>query len=265
MKRRRPRLGGLEAFGLTLEQLIELGSRPVTFEIHIATPPDVYPSKARLRWLLRESPQRRRALVHAWRVKKYDRLRAEVPFASDAYERIEFNGDPVGMRVTAPAATIGKLSRLQHAQSVQVKGIHGRRARRPRRASEQLYAVKARFVTQVEGQRTGLQEIEDRIIVVMASSRARAELQVRRLCAKDEGVTLLTSGHFRRRVFEKVLDVCEAPDDAFDPAGTEVYYEFAKRRLARRDAWPSRARSEPKPERPDRRPARRRIGSAARR
>lgn len=67
--------------------------------------------------------------------------------------------------------------------------------------------MKARFVTQVEGQRTGLQEIEDRIIVVAASSRAHAERQVRRVCAMDEGVILLTSGYFRRRVFEKVLEV----------------------------------------------------------
>jgi len=245
MKRRGPRIGGLEAFGLTVEQLIELGSRPVTFEIRIAVPPDVYPSKARLRRLLRESPERRRALVHAWRVKEYDRLRGEVRFPTCSYEGLEFNGDPVGMVVTAPAATIPMLVQLKHAESVEVRGIPGRRAQRPRRQREGLYAVKARFVTQVEGQSTGLQEIEDRIVVVVASSRARAERQVGRVCAADQGVILLTSGHFRRRVFEGVLEVCEAPDAEFNPAGTEVYCEYKRRRLAGRGAWrPSGARSE---------------------
>lgn len=237
MKRRGPRFKGLEAFGLTLKQLIEQGPRLVTFEINIAVPPDVYPSRARLRRLLRESPKRRRALVHAWRSEEYDRLRGEVPFPPSSYERIEFNGDPVGMVVTAPAAAIARLSRLEHAESVVVKRVRGRRAKRPSRKSEELYAVKARFVTQVEGQRAGLQEIEDRIIVVAASSRAHAERQVRRVCAMDEGVILLTSGHFRRRVFEEVLEVCEAPDAEFNPAGTEVYYEYRKRRLARQHAW----------------------------
>lgn len=234
-RRRRPWVGGLDTFGLTKRSLRELGPRLVTVEITIPIAPQVYPSRVRYAALLKLPPQERRRRVRQWRIEEYSRLVRELQ--CEKYQTVRFNLAPIGVRIKTPANQLHKLFVLRHAESVRIEAVDGRRPRRAEAAGPRLYAVKARFTFQVEGQTRGLQLCEERIHVLTAKSEADARRSAVRVLRAEESPSLLASGRFSRWHFDGILDVCEPVDHKFDLHGTEVYYEYRKRRIRRENEW----------------------------
>jgi len=227
---------GLDAYGLTERDLHRLGDTLVDIEAHIPNSPDVYPNGARLRRLLRQSPEERRAAVRRWRIRQHDKLRAAV--SSHDFDVVYFNGDPVGVRVSLPAKDIGKLFTKAPVEDVWVRRIQGvPRKRRAPRGPVWWFAVKARFALQIEGETEGMQTYEDRIVLVPARSPNEAARKAMREFRRYEAPSLTTTGHFRRFAFESILDVCDLYEDTIEPEGTEVYYEFKRRRMKPAYEW----------------------------
>jgi len=228
-------VSGLEAFGLTKRRLRQLGARPVTVEIRIPVSPYVYPSAARFGDLLKLSPQDRRNLLRQWRVTKHSLLIRDLPCRD--YEVVRYNSAPVGVRVTLPAHSVHKLFGLRHAESVRIEAVSGRKCRQTPEEEPRLYAVKARFAFQVEGQTKGLQLCEERIFLMSARSEEDAKRLATREFRQEGSPSLTVSGHFCRWHFDQILDVCEPIETSFNPAGTEVYYEYRKRRMRPANEW----------------------------
>ncbi len=229
---------GLEEFGLTERQLGRLGSRPVTLEIYLHLPPHVYPSPAMLKKLLHLRPEGRREMVHNWRVEALRKLGSEISLRD--YKVVRSGGNPFGLRLTLPASAVRELFRLRHASSICVQRIEGfKRHRRVRVTgdSARLYAVKGRFAFQWEGQRRGMQLCEERLFLVMAKSERDARRRAGREFRSDTFPALYRSGHFGRWAFEEIVDVCEPIDREFSSKGTEVYYQYKKRRMRRNYEW----------------------------
>jgi len=227
-------VGGLEGFGLTKRRLRDLGARPVTLEISIPVSPYVYPSAALFHRLRKQSPQDRRNLVRQWRVDKHRQLICELPFEN--YEVIRFNSAPVGVRLTIPAQSVHKLFNLRHAESIRIQAIKGLKIKNTSK-SPRLFAVKARLVFQLEGQTKGLQHCEERIFLISAKSEEDAKRRATRKFRQEESPSLTVSGHCYRWHFEKIIDVCEPIEESFNPAGTEVYYNYRNRRLRPEYEW----------------------------
>jgi len=226
----------LEQFGLTPTEFRRLGATPVDLEVHIPLPPDVYPGPARYRKLLAKSPEERRAGVHAWRVRQYERLCAKL--TSYDIETHYFNGDPVGVRVTVPAnrvRSIFDLNCVDRLKILRIKG--GPRRRRVKRSDPRWFAVKGRFVMQDEGVTRGMQQYEDRILLVQARSFKDAERKAMREFRQYGYISQTTTGHFRRWIFETVLDVYKTCEDTIDPKGTEVWSEMKQRRMKPEYEW----------------------------
>lgn len=230
-----PHVSGLDDFGLTKRGLRGLGTRPVTVEISITVAPDVYPSPARFRELLKMPPQKRSNLVRLWQITKHRRLLQELPFRE--YEVIRFNSGPVGLRLTIPADSVHKLFRLRHAESIRIKTVSGRRRTETASEALRLYAVKARIAYQAEGLTKGLQLCEERIFLLTAKSEKDARRHATREFRREGSPSLTMSGHFHRWQFEKILDVCEPLETSFDPRGTEVYYTYRKRSMRPENEW----------------------------
>lgn len=246
-KRRGPWVHGLDRFGLTLRTVRRLGDRLVTVKAAIPPAPYVYPGPATFRRLVRKTPRERAALCRAWRSAKVAKLRSE-PQDAVSVRAYRFGRFLAGLHVTMRAKDVPRVSRWRHAESVEVVHVVGLRpttspvtvAPGPR-----LYAVKARVAMQVEGQRSGHQGYEDRVVVVAARTEKVAALQVARLLKLEEAPVLLEQGHFMRRHFEEVLDVWECDDLAgfqyplrrLNPKGTEVGYELGQRRVTRTRIW----------------------------
>lgn len=234
-------MSGLEEFRLTRRALRELGARSVTVEISIPVSPYVYPSAARFRELLKISPQQRRSLVRQWRVAKHQNLLRELPFRK--YKIVRSNSAPIGVRLTVPAHSVQRLFRLRHAESIRIERISGRKRARTL-SEERLYAVKAQLAFQLEGQTRGLQLCEERIFLLSARSERDARRRATREFRLEGFPSLTVSGHFHRCHFERILDVCEPIETSFNPAGTEVYYNYRWRRMVRAREWHPKRRAE---------------------
>lgn len=244
MRPRRPWVWGLENYGLTKTSLREMGTRPVTAQIEIPIAPHVYPSLAQYRTLVELSPDKRRTLIREWREDKHRRLVRELP--TREYETIRFNRAPVGVRVVLPANSIHRLFNLRHAESVRIEAIAGRKPRRTQTEKPRLFAVKARFSFQVEGQTKGTQLHEERIFVLVAKSETTAKRLATKTFRGEESPSLLVSGRYSRWHFEEILEVCESVDGEFNPRGTEVYYSYRSRRMRPENEWhPLRNRTKP--------------------
>lgn len=235
LKRRPTSIFGLEQFGMTPAALRRLGKRPVTVEVEIDIPPQVYPSRSELRRLLRIPPPKRRALVHQWRRQKYAALRKELSVGNVAV--MKFNTDPIGVRFRLQANSVDHLRGLRNASVIRIRSIEGVRAKKSSPAGPRLYAVKGRMVFQSEGQTRGTQLCEERITVVTARSEREARARVAHIMAGEVSPFLSTSGHLLRWNFEGVTDVCECPDEEFASKGTEVFYRYLKRRVRPEHEW----------------------------
>lgn len=226
----------LEKYGLTVAEFRRLGTTPVSIEAHVPMCPDIYPGPARFRKLLAKSPEERRAGVHAWRVRQYEKLCAEL--LPHDFETDYFNGDPIAVRVTVPAKEVRAIFDLSCVDRVDILHIKGKRRKRPvQRDCPAWYAVKARFVIQYEEQTKGMQEYEERILLVQARSFDDAERKAMREFRQDEMLSLTTTGHFFRWAFETILDVYQTYIDKIDPSGMEVYSEMKKRRMKPQYEW----------------------------
>jgi hypothetical protein len=174
-------------------------------------------------------------LVRKWRINKHELLLQELP--TQDYEIIRYNLAPTGVRLTLPANSIHKLFSLQHAESIRIEAVGGRKARDFSEDEPRLYSVKARFVFQVEDQEKGLQLCEERIFLMSARSEEDAKHQAMRQFRKEGSPSLTVTGHFCRWHFDQILDVCEPVETSFDPAGTEVYYEYRNRLMRPANEW----------------------------
>jgi hypothetical protein len=157
-----------------------------------------------------------------------------LPFEN--YEVIRFNSAPVGVRLTIPAQSVHKLFNLRHAESIRIQAIKGLKIKNTSK-SPRLFAVKARLVFQLEGQTKGLQHCEERIFLISAKSEEDAKRRATRKFRQEESPSLTVSGHCYRWHFEKIIDVCEPIEESFNPAGTEVYYNYRNRRLRPEYEW----------------------------
>ncbi len=225
----------LEQYGLTPGEFRKLGTRPVRIKLSIPICPDVYPGPARFRQLLAKSPAERRAGVHAWRVRQYQELCARMsPYE---YETEYYNSDPVAMYTTVPARAVRPLLDLSCVDRLEILRIKGRRRRRRTPLGPTWFAVKARFAIQYEDETRGMQDYEDRIVLVWARSEKDAERKAMREFRKYERLSLTVTGHFFRWSFEKVLDVYQTWADDIDPDGTEVHSEMRTRRIKPEYEW----------------------------
>jgi hypothetical protein len=196
---RQPWIWGLEQFGFSKRSLHALGARPVTVQISIPIAPQVYPSPAQYRRLLELSPQQRRESVRSWRVKEHGRLVRQLPTRD--YETIRYNRAPVGVRLVIPASSVQKLFALRNAESVRIEAVAGRKPRVVAANGPRLYAVKARFVFQVEGQTKGTQLCEERVFALVARSEEHARRRAAAIFRAEESPSLLVSGRFARVVY----------------------------------------------------------------
>jgi hypothetical protein len=103
-----------------------------------------------------------------------------------------------------------------------------------------------RFAIQMEGQTTGLQDYEDRIVMVKARSSEDAENKLQPEFKQYGTPYLNPHGFMARWAFERVLDVYEIWDEEIDPRGVEVFSVLAQRRMKPEHAWKTKGKVQAK-------------------
>ncbi len=146
-------------------------------------------------------------------------------------------------RVSAHQAI--RLAARREVESVVVTSIPGLRRRRTVTRQEPWFCVRALVAVQIEGQRVGLQGVEDRFMLIRATSAEDARQRLRRKWWEYAKPYVNILGELVRWQLEKVMDVYETCERELDPTGAEVYSRLRNRRLRRQSVWLGVRRSRP--------------------
>jgi hypothetical protein len=228
-------VSGLDDYRLTPDGLARLGARAVTFHLQLRGT-----SLARLRPL---TPRRRDARLRATLKRQLARLVRRFPGAalrSRAPRRGSWTLDG-----SLPANQIARLASRPEVASVWVSAIAGRTKYR-RRPEQSWFCVVGCVAIQVEGQRTGRIDIEDRFVLVRAYDRQDAIDRLRPEWDRYARPYLNPHGYLVRWQLVDVKEVYSVPGDELSPRGTEVYSRLRTVKMKPAYRWkkPRSARSE---------------------
>ncbi|WP_460520076.1 DUF4288 domain-containing protein [Cyclobacterium sediminis] len=139
-----------------------------------------------------------------------------------------------------------------YVRNFNIKSIEGVAAKKEKQtaveaATTDYYSVKARFGILIEGQTSGLQGYEDRVVLIKAVNENEAEEKAIKLLPTLEKPYLNGDKRFVWFKFEKVLDVVGYSNiDTIEPFsdGMEIYYEWKNRRIKPENVWILKYRKE---------------------
>lgn len=231
----RTRITGCDRRDITLREIASLGSRRLPVVIYLRS---YEPTPA----VVRRPPRER--LVHlARRAEKWlGHIRQSFPASEFVVSSI--NQIPSRLSATLTGRQLERLARLDGIHSIQVPSIGRARAKRKGTPPLSWFTVRARVAVQVEGQRHGLQTVEDRFILLRASSCEDAETRLRDTWKDDAKPYLNQAGHLVRWQLEEIAGCYQLLENDIDPKGTEVYSELRSRRINPSRVWIRISRAE---------------------
>jgi hypothetical protein len=230
-------VNNLDDFGLTLQTLSKLAPRTL-----LKIRADVqYPTNVQS--LVRLRPTERARRIHSRMERSAQQILRAWPLGPAPQVVRSESGRPEKIVGTIALKDLRRLLRVYDIRWIWIEGVGRRKAVRAKPVLN-WYAVLARFAIQIEGRTSGLQDLEDRTLVVKAFSESDA---IRRLRKEFRGYGepyLNRNNHLVRWMFEQVLEVKDLViDSEIDPKGTEVYSSFHSRRMKPKYEWhPNRKR-----------------------
>ena len=227
---------GLDVFGLELKDLRRLGAKPARVEVYLDTH-GITPA------VIARRPEDRLDYLRQRAERWLAQLSARFPHLHFETEAHLDRSLPSSLSVKLPAREIVRLAGSSRVISVHVRSLSGARRRRKQRPRLDWYCVRGRVIVEIEGQRRGVQTIEDRFVVVRAESFHDAERRLRGLWREYAAPYLNSDMRLVRWRLEEVVDVYSITSEEMDSAGTEVYSELRERRRAPSRVWPPGRRS----------------------
>jgi hypothetical protein len=236
------RITGLEELKLTESSFRRLGTREVRAFVHLRTY-DVTRAVQRL-------PISQRVKYMIGRAERWiDGLRRRYPGLSLQERDAKLYGSgvrrwsqlPQSLPFRGPAREILPLVDAPGVRSVHVAKVAGCHRRRPRNSPLAWYCVRAHVVIRVEGATAGLQNTEDRFVLVRACSFEDAKKRLRQQWQEYATPYLNSVGQMVSWSLDKVIDVYETGETELDPGGTEVYSKLGKRRMRPDYVWPPKS------------------------
>jgi len=232
------RVTGLKDLKLTESSLRRLGAREVRAFVHLKTF-DVTPAVQRL-------PISQRFNYMVARVERWvDGLRRRYPglLLQERDAKLDGSGVrrwpqlPHSLLFRGPAHEILAIARSSGVRSVHVAKVAGYRLGRPRKSPLVWYCVRALVVIRVEEAMAGLQNTEDRFVLVRASSFEDAKKRLRQQWQEYATPYLNSEGQMVSWSLDKVIDVYDTGETELDPGGVEVYSKLGKRRMRPEYVW----------------------------
>ena len=203
---------GLEDYRLTAVGLARLGARPVAFSVQLLGIP-----LSKLRPL---SPSERDSRLRATLKRQLTALVRRFPHAG-LRSRNPRRGSWT-LDGTLPANQIRRLALQPEVKDLWVTEIAGR-SRRRRFAKERWFCVWGIVAIQVERQRSGTMEVEDRLVLVKAYDDQDAVNRLRPEWERYAEPYLNPDGYLVRWQLVDIKDVFSVNDEKLSPEGSEVY------------------------------------------
>ena len=190
-------IGNLLAWGLSESELPTLANEAV---VHFSL---AYPG---YQAVLAYPPAERKNRIAAQLRAKYQALKAALP--PGPFEKIGSHYRPAGIRRRLPLRQLPALLGLAAVEDIWVEEIEGL-APRPPVADPKCWSIKVRFAVQIEHETTGLQLVEERILLIAALDEEEARRKLRPTFAGYAEPYLNPDGYLVRWQFEAFLDAYE--------------------------------------------------------
>jgi hypothetical protein len=220
---------GLEEWNLTEQRLAAL-DQVATIRILFTYP--------HYRLFLDSEPAQRKKQIAQTLRRSLQVLRAEFSIAE--YTLIGTRYRPGGIITQLPAKTILALNGKEYISRIGIEDLPGftRTAPVPEDA---FWGVKARFAIQVEGIETGMQQYEERIVLVKAADEESAKQKLLKSFEAYAEPYMSASGRLVRYQFEEFVVVysvyVDTIDDFLSDSGVEVYSQIRSRRITPASVW----------------------------
>ena len=216
----------LDQFGLSLSALRALGKTQVTISVQ-QRGPDI--------GVLRPHAPARRARMMR------EHLHLGLSRIRDAWRggEVTLRGDvrlPWTIDGRTTARNAWAIAGLEGVDFIFLHAVDGFRRKR-QKPKLGLYTVWGLVAVEVEGQTSGYQEVEDRLVLVRASSEEDACARLEQNWEAYAAPGMNRDGEFFRWKLEKIVDVYELMDHEINLNGTEVYSRLRRRRVRPGDAW----------------------------
>jgi hypothetical protein len=183
-------------------------------------------------------PAERKKRISAQLRANYQALKAALP--PGPFEKLGSHYRPVGIRRRLPVRQLPGLLALAAVEAIWVEEVEGRTPQPPA-AELRCWSIKARFAVQVAHETTGLQLVEERILLIAALDEEQARQKLAPTFAGYAQPYLNAAGHLVRWQFEAFLDAYEVAAGPLagqlSAEGLEVFSQTSHRRLTPELAW----------------------------
>lgn len=228
---------GLESFKLTETSFRRLGTTKTWADMKLRTY-DLTPAVRKL------PPEER----HDYLITRVNRwigsLRRSFPELSVAGRHGKLSGDirrrsdlPSSLRVSGSARMILAAAGARGVRAVHVVRIAGFRRLPSPIPPMSWYCVRALVAVRVERATSGMQNTEDRFVLVRASSFEDAKKRLRRKWREYATPYLNSDGQMVSWSLDKVIDICDIGEVEIDADGAEVYSKLGRRRMRPSYVW----------------------------
>lgn len=188
------------------------------------------------------SPETRKKITRATLQKGYASLKKDFKLKNP---KIIFGkrGEPHVINGKIVLKSVFSLMDKTYIKDFQINSIEGVLAKEIKQAATQTdryFSVKAQYGILIEGQTSGLQEYEERIVLIKAAHENEAEERAIELLPTLEEPYLSSEKRFVWYKFEEVLNVTgylDIPHLEPDLDGKEIYSERKNRKLKPENTW----------------------------
>jgi Domain of unknown function (DUF4288) len=217
---------GLKDYRLTVAGLEKLGMRPVTFSVQLKGVP--------LHTLTPLSPRRRDARLRVTLKRQLASLTRQFPEAG--LKSRDARKGSWTLDGSLPANRVRRLAERPEVSELCVSAIEGH-SPSARSAKAGWFCVWGVVAIQVEGQRSGMMKVEDRLVLVKASGVEDAVNRLAPAWREYAEPYLNPDGYLVRWHLVEIKDVFALFDDSVSPEGTEVYSRLRTVKLKSEYQW----------------------------
>ena len=219
---------------LGIEKIEELDSleEPFSIRIHLK-----YPN---YKDLLNLKPNERIKVIRQRKRNNYKEFISTLD--KHDFSRIGSRIDPFGLEINCTKTEILKFNKDKRIENISIL-VSEDEADFDIESIELYYAVVTRFAIQIENRTKGLQDYEDRILMIKAKTGEEAEKKLKKGFKSYEKPYFNPLGELVRWKFEEFIDNYETSYDSLedmltdDKEGIEIFSRLKSRRLNKDRAW----------------------------
>lgn len=228
LKSKKPYVYNLDNYNLTLEKLLRFKNKNIHFKVFF----NECPQKP----LFKLSIKERKLGIEKWYQCICEKVLKKWPPVK--YTLIGPIGGPRGLKSSMKVKDFYAILQIEQLKDIFIYKIQDVKKRKKKVEKVKSYfTVFVRFAIQIENHFSGLQDYEDRMVLIKAYNENDAIKRFKKELKLYYEPYLNPLGEMVRWKFDEILDVYYTYEDKIDEEGIEVYSFMKKRRMKPEYEW----------------------------